>query len=90
MLGSLATIANLERRSLPPSYRSPFTVPDTAPSSAITPWLHCMKGTNAYHPIAPGQSSDEGQRLRPKVLTNQIIRGVEAYQTQINDVVNAE
>jgi len=26
---------------------------------------------------------DEGQRLKPKVLTNQIIRGVEAYQTQI-------
>ena len=26
---------------------------------------------------------DESQRLKPKVLTNQIIRGVEAYQTQI-------
>ena len=26
---------------------------------------------------------EEGQRLKPKVLTNQIIRGVEAYQTQI-------
>jgi len=25
----------------------------------------------------------EGERLKPKVLTNQIIRGVEAYQTQI-------
>jgi len=25
----------------------------------------------------------EGDRLKPKVLTNQIIRGVEAYQTQI-------
>src|SRR5262245_66416369 len=26
---------------------------------------------------------DESQRLKPRVLTNQIIRGVEAYQTQI-------
>ena len=26
---------------------------------------------------------EESQRLKPKVLTNQIIRGVEAYQTQI-------
>jgi hypothetical protein len=26
---------------------------------------------------------DQSQRLKPKVLTNQIIRGVEAYQTQI-------
>jgi hypothetical protein len=26
---------------------------------------------------------EEGQRLRPKVMTNQIIRSVEAYQTQI-------
>ena len=26
---------------------------------------------------------EEAQRLKPRVLTNQIIRGVEAYQTQI-------
>jgi hypothetical protein len=38
---------------------------------------------SAGHAILGHLEVSEDQRLKPKVLTNQIIRGVEAYQTQI-------
>ena len=57
-------------------------------SSAPTACSRCTTTTRARccqagATILKHLGVEESQRLKPKVLTNQIIRGVEAYQTQI-------